>query len=135
MGCTARHVCGFPSFLLTEPVTRNKSIVVQDEANNLYLIDDAGNISWKKKLTERVMGTYHVVDAYRNGQQQIFSIPLPSFSWLISAGMITAITRSTCLLRLRMAARFSILTRQKITKFSSPAATVLFTRTTSAGSQ
>ncbi len=58
-------------FLVTNPETKNKSIVVQDMAHNLYLIDDAGNIVWKKVLPEKIMSTFHVVDAYKNGQEQI----------------------------------------------------------------
>ena len=57
--------------ILTNSETREKFIMVQDENNTLYLIDDAGNISWKKAMPEKIISDFHVVDANRNGQQQI----------------------------------------------------------------
>ncbi len=58
-------------FILTNAETKDKFIMVQDEGNMLYMIDDAGNIAWKKPLPEKIISGFHIVDANRNGQQQI----------------------------------------------------------------
>ncbi|HRH66654.1 MAG TPA: hypothetical protein PLU53_10190, partial [Bacteroidia bacterium] len=47
------------------------SVAVQDESNNLYLIDEKGNILWKKELDEKIMSDIHPVDYYRNGTKQL----------------------------------------------------------------
>jgi hypothetical protein len=47
-----------------------REIIVQDQANNVYLIDNGGEVLWKKKLEEPVMGTIHQVDYYKNGKLQ-----------------------------------------------------------------
>lgn len=60
-----------PPYFVTDPETKNSFIVVQDEKNNLYMIDESGNIAWKKTLPEKIMGSIHAVDAYKNGKQQI----------------------------------------------------------------
>ncbi|MCX6292389.1 MAG: DUF3352 domain-containing protein [Bacteroidetes bacterium] len=58
-------------FTFKNAETKNNSVVIQDDKFNLYMIDEAGNITWKKTLPEKILGSIHLVDAYRNGQQQI----------------------------------------------------------------
>lgn len=58
-------------FIITGAEKKNKFIVIQDEANTLYLLDEAGNIRWKKPLKEKIISDFHPVDAYKNGQLQI----------------------------------------------------------------
>lgn len=50
--------------------TKQKEILVQDVANNLYLIDNKGKLLWKKGLDAPIKGAIHQVDIYRNGRLQ-----------------------------------------------------------------
>ncbi len=50
--------------------TKQKEILVQDVANNLYLIDNKGKLLWKKNVEAPIKGTVHQVDIYRNGRLQ-----------------------------------------------------------------
>ncbi|WP_248723976.1 DUF3352 domain-containing protein [Seonamhaeicola sp. ML3] len=64
-----------PQFV-TNHVTRQKEIVVQDVNNNLYLISNSGKILWKKKLQGPVLGEINQIDIYRNGRLQLcFATP------------------------------------------------------------
>ncbi len=47
-----------------------KEILVQDEANNLYLINTAGRVLWKLPLAEKIQSEIHQMDIYRNGKLQ-----------------------------------------------------------------
>lgn len=47
-----------------------REIIVQDQCNNLYLVDAAGNIEWKLPLPERIMGRIQQVDYYRSNKYQ-----------------------------------------------------------------
>lgn len=51
--------------------TNEMEVVVQDEANVLYLISAEGNVLWKKTLNGRVRGKISQVDLYRNGRLQL----------------------------------------------------------------
>lgn len=50
--------------------TSEKEIMVQDEAQNLYLINGTGRILWKLPLEGPIMGTIYQVDFYKNGRLQ-----------------------------------------------------------------
>lgn len=58
-----------PSFIETDDETF--SVAIQDDANTLYLIDEKGNILWKKPLEEKIMSDIHPVDYYKNGSKQL----------------------------------------------------------------
>ncbi|MCA1757226.1 MAG: hypothetical protein LC649_07200 [Bacteroidales bacterium] len=55
----------------TNHYTGRDEIFVQDMNNNVYLINEAGRILWKQRLTEKIMGDPYMVDYYRNGKYQI----------------------------------------------------------------
>lgn len=50
--------------------TKEDEILVQDAKNQLYLIDKAGRILWKKHIKEPINNTVFVVDAFGNGKLQ-----------------------------------------------------------------
>ena len=52
--------------------TGEKEIFVQDLRNNIYLINTAGRIMWKKHIDEPIIGTVQQIDYYRNGKLQMF---------------------------------------------------------------
>lgn len=63
--------------LLTDPqfvsnhITKQKEIVVQDIKNNLYLISNTGKVLWKKQLNGAVLGNIEQIDIYKNGRLQL----------------------------------------------------------------
>ncbi|HET8885660.1 MAG TPA: hypothetical protein VFM70_04820 [Salinimicrobium sp.] len=62
--------------LFTNHYTNQEEIVVQDEANNLYLISNSGEILWKKQLETPILGSVKEVDLYKNNKYQLaFSTP------------------------------------------------------------
>lgn len=64
-----------PQFV-TNHLTKEKEIVVQDVKNNLYLISNKGKILWKKLLEGPVLGTIEQIDIYKNGRLQLaFATP------------------------------------------------------------
>ncbi|SFZ89172.1 hypothetical protein SAMN05428642_1014 [Flaviramulus basaltis] len=64
-----------PQFV-TNHITKQKEIVVQDVNNNLYLISNEGKILWKKALQGPVLGTIEQIDIYKNGRLQLaFATP------------------------------------------------------------
>ncbi len=58
-----------PQFV-TNHQTKKKEIIVQDNANNLYLISSEGKILWKKELNSPIQGKVKQVDLYKNGKLQ-----------------------------------------------------------------
>jgi hypothetical protein len=61
-------------WLMNNPVTHTRDILVQDDGNKLYLITSTGNISWTRQLTENITGTVYQVDAFKNNKlQMLFS--------------------------------------------------------------
>ncbi|KKT72083.1 MAG: hypothetical protein A2281_11175 [Bacteroidetes bacterium RIFOXYA12_FULL_38_20] len=48
-----------------------KEIFVQDMNNNIYLINSAGRIMWKKSLDERITSEVYQVDYYKNRKLQL----------------------------------------------------------------
>ncbi|MCK9498905.1 MAG: hypothetical protein GX793_03375 [Bacteroidales bacterium] len=61
-------------FIVTNHDDNSKEILVQDENNNLYLINNIGREIWKIKLEESIFGDVHQIDAFNNGKlQYLFS--------------------------------------------------------------
>lgn len=65
-------LAGFKPVFVENHNTGEKEIFVQDLRNNIYLINSAGRILWKKQLEEPIIGTVQQIDYYRNGKLQIF---------------------------------------------------------------
>jgi len=64
-----------PHFV-TNHITKQKEIVVQDINNNLYLISNKGKILWKKQLQGPILGKIVQIDIYKNGRLQLaFATP------------------------------------------------------------
>jgi len=59
-----------PQFV-TNHITKEKEIVVQDINNNLYLISNKGKILWKKRLEGPVLGRIEQIDIFKNGRLQL----------------------------------------------------------------
>ena len=64
------------STVYTKPVlvknhyTQEREVIVQDNANNLYLLSNNGRMLWKKPLDSPIMGEIVQVDYYRNNKLQ-----------------------------------------------------------------
>ncbi|PIA78381.1 ribonuclease HII [Gaetbulibacter sp. 4G1] len=64
-----------PQFV-TNHITKQKEIVVQDVNNRLYLISNKGKVLWKKQLQGAVIGNIEQIDIYKNGRLQLaFATP------------------------------------------------------------
>ena len=62
--------------LVTNHLTNQKEIIVQDVKNNLYLISNTGKLLWKKQLDGAVLGKVEQIDMYKNGRLQLaFATP------------------------------------------------------------
>ncbi|WP_104735876.1 ribonuclease HII [Hanstruepera ponticola] len=62
--------------LVSNHITNEKDIVVQDINNNLYLISNSGKILWKKQLQGAVLGRIEQIDMFKNGRLQLaFATP------------------------------------------------------------
>lgn len=59
-----------PQFV-TNHITKEKEIVVQDNNNMLYLISNTGKILWKKQLAGIIQGGIQQVDLFKNGRLQL----------------------------------------------------------------
>lgn len=57
--------------LVTNHLTQEKDIAVQDINNNLYLISNSGKILWKKQLQGAILGKIEQIDMYKNGRLQL----------------------------------------------------------------
>ncbi|MFI1744185.1 ribonuclease HII [Thalassobellus sediminis] len=70
-----KEILNTPQFV-TNHITKQKEIVVQDITNNLYLISNTGKILWKKQLQGPVLGSINQIDIYKNGRLQLaFATP------------------------------------------------------------
>ena len=63
-------VAGKPVFV-TNHTNGEKEIFVQDAANNIYLINQAGRTIWKLPLNEKIMSDVYQIDYYSNGRLQL----------------------------------------------------------------
>jgi len=63
-------VAATKSFYVQNHDTKESEIMLQDAANNLYLISRAGKIIWKKKLNATIISDIKQVDFYNNEKLQ-----------------------------------------------------------------
>lgn len=61
---------------------KENRIALQDMLNQLYLLDEAGEVIWKRTFEEQVLGEIYAVDYFKNGEKQLFFIT-PSAMHLI----------------------------------------------------
>ncbi len=59
-----------PTILLNH-ITKSKEILVQDDANKIYLISNTGKILWTKQISEKIMSAIIQVDALKNNKLQL----------------------------------------------------------------
>ncbi len=59
-----------PKFV-TNHYTKQNEIVIQDDYNNLYLLNQAGRILWKIPLNEKINSDIFQIDFYKNGKLQL----------------------------------------------------------------
>ena len=65
-------LAAFKPVLVENHNTGEKEIFIQDLRNNIYLINAAGRIMWKKHIDEPIIGGVQQIDYYRNGKLQMF---------------------------------------------------------------
>lgn len=58
-------------YIVINHTDKAKEIAIQDDANKLYLISNAGKIIWTKQLSEKIMSDIVQVDAFKNGKLQL----------------------------------------------------------------
>ena len=64
-----------PKFLYNH-ISKKMDIAVQDDKNILYLFSNTGNLFWKKKLSNQIIGNINQVDIYNNNKNQMaFNTP------------------------------------------------------------
>ena len=51
--------------------TKEYDILVQDSENIIYLIDNNGNLKWKKSIEEKIIGKISYLDYYKKQQVSI----------------------------------------------------------------
>ena len=67
----------FDNEIITDPIwiknhTNNQyDFIFQDSENYLYYYSNKGNLYWKKKIDERIIGQIKQIDTYKNGRLQI----------------------------------------------------------------
>ena len=67
----------FDNEIITDPIwlknhTNNQyDFIFQDSENYLYYYSNKGNLYWKKKIDEKIIGQIKQIDAYKNGRLQI----------------------------------------------------------------
>ncbi len=64
------QVIGSPQ-LVTNHNTGELEVFVQDANNNIYLINRAGKVLWKKAIDGAIMGDVYQVDLYKNNKLQL----------------------------------------------------------------
>lgn len=62
---------GRPTIFVNHYSDENE-IFVQDDANTIYLLNNTGQVLWKKQLPDKIMGEVHQVDVYKNNKFQLF---------------------------------------------------------------
>ncbi len=69
--CRLDAPLAIPPQIVKNHLNPNKrEIIVQDQCNNLYLIDAAGDVEWKLALPGRIMGRIQQIDYYRSNKYQ-----------------------------------------------------------------
>ncbi|MBT4813793.1 MAG: ribonuclease HII, partial [Cryomorphaceae bacterium] len=67
----------FDNEIITDPIwiknhTNNQyDIIFQDSENYLFYYSNKGNLYWKKKIDEKIIGDIKQIDTYKNGRLQI----------------------------------------------------------------
>ncbi|MDA9595922.1 hypothetical protein N9R90_02030 [Flavobacteriaceae bacterium] len=67
----------FDNEIITDPIwlknhTNNQyDFIFQDSENYLYYYSNKGNLYWKKKIDEKIIGDIKQIDTYKNGRLQI----------------------------------------------------------------
>ncbi|MDA3817355.1 MAG: hypothetical protein PF486_08260 [Prolixibacteraceae bacterium] len=59
-----------PKFVINHYDQKNKEVVIHDNSNNFYLINNVGRILWKIKLDGPILGEVYQIDYFRNGKLQ-----------------------------------------------------------------
>ena len=67
-----------PKFLFNH-LTKKMDITVQDENNFIYLFSNTGNLFWKKKLSNQIIGEINQVDVFNNKKIQMAFNTLDEF--------------------------------------------------------
>ena len=57
--------------LVRNHVNKQNEVVVQDEANNLYLINAKGEVLWKRAVEGTILGPIEQIDMYKNNKLQL----------------------------------------------------------------
>ncbi len=57
--------------LVENHYTKQKEIFLQDLNNTIYLINKAGRILWKQKMSEKIKSEVYQIDYYKNGKLQL----------------------------------------------------------------
>tara|TARA_Y100000589_G_scaffold229237_1_gene216649 strand:- start:4180 stop:6885 length:2706 start_codon:yes stop_codon:yes gene_type:complete len=57
-------------FIVKNHYTKEKELLIQDDNNMLYLVNNVGKIIWKKDLKEPIVGSIQQVDRYKNDKLQ-----------------------------------------------------------------
>lgn len=58
-------------FRVENHIDGHDNILLQDSANQIYLLSANGNAIWKRQLDARIIGTVYSVDFYKNKKKQI----------------------------------------------------------------
>ncbi len=61
-------------YIVRNHKTNRKEVLVQDDENTLYLIDNKGKVIWKDSLASRIQDDIHQIDYYKNGKLQYYFI-------------------------------------------------------------
>lgn len=69
--CKLDTVCSQTPSRFINHNTGEHEILIQDDANTLYLINAKGAIIWKKQLSEKIKSSIQLVDCYKNGKYQM----------------------------------------------------------------
>ncbi|MDA3879052.1 MAG: hypothetical protein PF436_01570 [Prolixibacteraceae bacterium] len=59
-----------PKFTINHYDPKNKEVVIHDNENNFYLINNVGRVLWKIKLNSPILGEIYQIDYFRNGKLQ-----------------------------------------------------------------
>lgn len=59
-----------PQFVENFQDPANMDIVLQDNENNFYLINNVGRIIWQMKIESPILGEIHQIDYFNNGKKQ-----------------------------------------------------------------